>query len=142
MVGMVTTTNLRWEVGKEGGRKEWKYKKLNPLHPTASGRCSRQYCIPLEQEQWIVPSERTSSPRLRQQASDYQQVASGMLCRGYLRLFRSSLYLVQVQINVPATLGCNQMIGLKYKCKCKQYSHKKHRFYKNFLTFEYNFSKL
>ena len=29
---------------------------------TASGRCACQYCNPLKQEQWIVPSERTSSP--------------------------------------------------------------------------------
>ena len=48
-----------------------------------SRSCAWQYCSPLKQEQRIVLSERTSLPGFRQYASDYQQVTSGILCRGY-----------------------------------------------------------
>ena len=62
--------------------------------------------------------------------------------QGFRKLFRLSSCLVEFDINLSSSCGCNKITGLKYKCMSKSSFPKKTRFYKSLLTSKLIFSKL
>ena len=58
-------------------------------------------------------------------------------------MLRLSSCLVEFDINLLSSCGCNKITGLKYKCMSKSsFPKKTNSFYKSLLTSKLNFSKL
>ena len=66
-----------------------------------------------------------------------------MSFRSYRKLLRLSFWLVEFDINVSSSWGCDKITGLKYKCMSKMHVFpKKTGFYKSLLTSKLICSKL